>query len=100
MRFAVFIVVMLVLVSYYVYAYSSVFQPLPTGLVIDRSHPRPEKLPETYKITYIRDSKGNAIARIKNNELQYLHRDYLGSLRLITDKNGNIISKMDYIWFV
>jgi len=39
------------------------------------------------------------IAKQENNEIYFYHNDHLGSPRIITDKNGNIIEEIDYLPF-
>jgi len=39
------------------------------------------------------------IAKHENNNIYYFHNDHLGSPRIITDSNGNVVEEIDYLPF-
>ena len=52
----------------------------------------------TGKVIYVY-ANGQRIAKEENNELNYYHNDNLGSPRVVTDSDGNVVERIDYLPF-
>jgi RHS repeat-associated protein len=54
----------------------------------------------TFDIKYVRDNTGTLLARFDpDNTTFYYHPDHLGSTRLVTDEEGEVVEETDYLPF-
>jgi RHS repeat-associated protein len=64
--------------------------------IYNGANPLVEYTPADSACKYYIYANNSAVAEEKNGQVRFNHRDHLGSLRLITDANGNVVDYMHY----